>query len=63
MATEKLLKAIRQAQDEMLGAMTRFQEVTDPDLVDATIHEIDAAERRFIHLLKQAKAEKLHLAG
>lgn len=37
------------------NAACSFNEVTDPDLIDAAIHEYQAADKRLNYLLRQAK--------
>lgn len=34
-----------------------FREVSDPDLVDVAIYDIEAARRRYMYMLKCAKQE------
>jgi hypothetical protein len=46
--------ALRQYQDAKL----RFEQISDPDLIDPAIFEIVAAERKYISLLKKARDER-----
>ncbi len=32
-----------------------FENVSDPDLVDHAIHSMDAAQKRYMYLLRQAR--------
>lgn len=36
-----------------------FNEVNDPELIDHTIYAMEAAERKYMYLLKKAKREKV----
>lgn len=46
---------VTQAKQEWQDAKKRFNEVSDPDLVDYAIYALEAAERRYIYLLKKAR--------
>jgi hypothetical protein len=39
--------------------MMYLDSVTDPDLVDHAIYSMEAAEKKYIYLLKQAKKDGL----
>ncbi|MGI6575879.1 MAG: YaaL family protein [bacterium] len=56
-----LLKAVDQAQREWDNAKTFFESVTDADLVDYAIFQMQAAQRRYIYLLRQAQKEGLRV--
>lgn len=45
------------AKSDWQAAINYFQQVTDPDLVDHAIYCLEAAERRYMHLLKQARLQ------
>lgn len=49
--------AIEKARQEWLSARSYFDNVTDPDLIDHAIYCVEAAERKYMYLLKQAKKE------
>lgn len=49
---------VEQAKKEWLAARNIFNEATEEELVDYAIHEMEAAERKFMYLLKEAKKEK-----
>ncbi|MBO8170158.1 MAG: DUF2508 family protein [Thermoanaerobacteraceae bacterium] len=49
---------VEQAKKEWLAARNIFNETTEEELVDYAIHEMEAAERKFMYLLKEAKKEK-----
>ncbi|NLY29463.1 MAG: YaaL family protein [Firmicutes bacterium] len=46
---------IEQARQEWLSAMAYFDNVEDPDLVDYAVYSVEAAERKYMYLLKKAK--------
>lgn len=48
---------VEQARREWQSARDKFDQISDPDLVDHAIYNIEAAERRYIYLLKKAKEE------
>ncbi len=52
-------QSISQAREEWLAARNYFEMVSDPDLVDHAIYMLGAAERKYMYLLKRAKAEGL----
>lgn len=52
---QQLLKAVEVARQEWNQARSYFDHVTDPDLVDYAIYEIEAAERKYMYLLRQAQ--------
>lgn len=56
---EILLSSIKQAQEEWYMAQQYFQNVTDPDLVDYAIYQIEATKLRYFYLLKQARENGL----
>lgn len=56
-----LQDAVEQARVDWLQARAFFDNVTEPDLVDYAIYYIEAAERKYMYLLKQARAQGLRL--
>ena len=60
--TEHFFTLVEQAKQEWQDAKKRFNEVSDPDLVDYAIYALEAAERRYIYLLKKAR-ESYSLTG
>jgi len=46
---------VTEARDEWLAAFQYFQEVSDPELVDYAIRNLDAAEKRYNYLLRQVR--------
>ena len=54
---EDYFQVVEQARREWQEAKQRFEEVSDPDMVDHAVYAIEAAERRYIYLLKKAREE------
>ena len=52
---EKLLNMLQEARNDWRRAEARFQEVTDSDLIDHTIYDLQAAKTRYSYLLKMVK--------
>ncbi|HOB87055.1 MAG TPA: YaaL family protein [Bacillota bacterium] len=58
---EDLFSLVDQARREWEDAKSRFNQIADPDLVDYAIYDMEAAERRYVYLLKKAREEGFHL--
>jgi hypothetical protein len=56
---ERLYASIRDAEKEWKLAECRFNEATDPDLVDFATYDIMAAKSRYEYLIKSAKKQQL----
>lgn len=54
-----LVELVDRARREWEQAKILFDEVKDPDLIDHAIYAMEAAERKYIYLLKKAKEEKI----
>lgn len=53
---EELLRLeIRKAKLALETAYSNFENVVDPDLIDCYIYEVNAVQKRYKYLLKQAK--------
>ncbi|MHB8928741.1 MAG: YaaL family protein [Bacillota bacterium] len=50
---------VEHARRDWLAAKSYFEAVTDPDLVDHAIYVLEAAERKYMYLIKRAKVEGL----
>ena len=48
---------LENAKKEWEEAKNIFENVSEPDLVDYAIYNIEAAERKYVYLLKQIKNE------
>jgi len=53
------LYEVRKAREEWQAAQNYFDSVDDPDLVDFAIYEVEAARRKYMYLLKQARLRGL----
>jgi len=56
-----IVDAVEQARKEWIHAQSYFETVTDPDLVDHAIFLAQAAQKRYIYLLKKAREEGVSL--
>ena len=52
---------MEEARQEWQSAKERFDQISDPDLIDHAIYDLEAAERRYVYLLKKAKEEGVKL--
>lgn len=52
-----LQSELEQTQNALESAYSVFQNVTDPDLIDSSIYEINAIQIRYKFLLEKAKKE------
>lgn len=52
---QKLIKEIRRAQIDVETAEHFFQFVSDPELVDVAIYELEAKKSKYRYLLRMAK--------
>ncbi len=50
-------KLVECARQEWQDAKQRFDQISDPDLIDHAIYSIEAAEKRYMYLLKKAREE------
>jgi len=50
-------EAVNQARNEWQNARQLFNDVSEPELIDYAIFREEAARRRYMYLLKQAKLE------
>ncbi|MPM54427.1 hypothetical protein SDC9_101205 [bioreactor metagenome] len=51
----KLTDVVEQARREWLAAQSYYDAVTDKDLVDHAVYLMQAAEKKYMYLLKQAR--------
>jgi len=54
-----LKTVVEQARRDWIMAKTYFDNVTEPDLIDHAIYCIEAAEKKYMYLLKQARSQGL----
>ena len=52
---EALLYEIQKTKLALESAYSNFENVVDPDLIDCYIYEVNAVQKRYKFLLKQAK--------
>ncbi len=52
---DKAFENIENAKKEWEDAKNIFENVSEPDLVDYAIYKVEAAEQKYIYLLKQYK--------
>ena len=52
-----LVELVGQAKEQWQQAMTYFENVSDPELVDYAINNLEAAEKRYNYLLKQLRVQ------
>ncbi len=57
----ELLQAVAQAHREWEMAKKVFETVTDPDLVDYAIYQVQAAQKHYTYLLRRAKEEGIRI--
>lgn len=50
-----LAESVESAREEWLNSRAYFEAVSDPDLVDHAIYTMEAAEKRYVYLLKKAR--------
>lgn len=53
---ESIYISLRKAKQDWENAKNIFENVTNPDLIDYAIYNVDAAEKRYMYLLKQIKS-------
>lgn len=61
-ADADIARYLSQAKTEWEAARILFDTVTDPDMVDAAIHMVAAAEKKYSYLLRLAKSQGLQVA-
>lgn len=50
---------VEEARQEWKSAREYFNTVTDPDLIDHAIYALEAAEKRYVYLLKKIREEQV----
>jgi len=53
-----LRQQVENAKNEWLAARFYFNNLTDPELIDYAIYTLEAAERKYMYLLKQLKSQE-----
>lgn len=54
----EIIEDIKIAKEKWLEKENLFQEVTEPELVDFAIHELEASKIKYMYLLKKLKKER-----
>ena len=54
---EAFYQVIKEARKDWENAHSFFNNVSDPDLVDHAIHAMEAAEKKYQYLIKQARLD------
>jgi hypothetical protein len=54
-----LAELVRKALEEWRATFNLFNEVTEPELVDYLIFWMEAAERKYVYLLNEARQHKI----
>lgn len=55
-----IYESLKKAKQDWENAKNIFENVSNPDLVDYAIYNVDAAEKRYMYLLKQIKNGNLN---
>ena len=55
--TRELIEALDSAREDMRTARLQFNYALDPELVEASVYEINSAKARYNFLLKQAREQ------
>lgn len=58
-----LLKEIEKSKIALDTALSNFDNMTEPDLIDCYIYELQAAQTRYKYLIRQAKNDELRFLG
>lgn len=54
---------VKRALEEWQAAQNYFENVSDPDLIDFAIYDLEAAKRRYMYMLKKVRMEGEGLKG
>ena len=60
---DPLLLELAKTKIELETAYSNFENVTDPDLIDSSIYEVNAVQQRYKYLLRQIKSDKTDAAA
>ena len=55
---DPLLFELAKTKIELETAYSNFENVTDPDLIDSSIYEVNAVQQRYKYLLRQIKSDE-----
>lgn len=60
---QEYIDIIEKAREEMRIAERYFETVSDPDLVDHAIFQLEAARKKYIYLLKCAQSQGISISS
>ena len=60
---DPLLLELAKTKIELETAYSNFENVTDPDLIDSSIYEVNAVQQRYKYLLRQIKSDETYAAA
>ena len=60
---DPLLLELAKTKIELETAYSNFENVTDPDLIDSSIYEVNAVPQRYKYLLRQIKSDETDAAA
>lgn len=60
-AHTEMLSLVEEARKEWVAAKNYFDNVSDPDLIDHAVYVSQAAEKRYMYLLKQARSQGVRM--
>lgn len=53
----EFLEEVKRARKMWQDALSYYESVSDPDLVDFAIYDIEACRKRYVYLIKRAKEQ------
>ncbi|MGN0379563.1 MAG: YaaL family protein [Butyrivibrio sp.] len=56
-----LLSELTQTRNALAAAYSTFEYVTDPDLIDSCIYQVNSAQKRYKFLLERAREANLEI--
>ena len=56
---KSLISELEQTKNALAAAYSSFENVTDPDLIDSCIYQVNSAQKRYKFLLERAKEANL----
>ena len=56
-----LLSELTQTRNALAAAYSNFEYVTDPDLIDSCIYQVNSAQKRYKFLLERAREANLEI--
>lgn len=59
---EKMLQEIWEAHEEWVNSINNFNYVSEPDLIEYSIYDIETKQKRYSYLIKQAKDQQIDVA-